>query len=249
MVFLNYASRDAEAAGHGYLRPLIVPLVIVVSLAAAVLAGCYYGNRPLTYPSPAPTQGERIVYPPVDPRGAGLSGFDQLCGERWTPAVSGPTRSAVGFDSNGLQLCFMSPMVADRRGESSCMATAFDHVASRGSLIFHVFILGSNLDVSKASATLEVGGGASSAAAEVENSPFIGSADMPNAVLLNPQAAPRWRMYSLPRKKLTFRFPQPCDPFAHYQLTLGGIARDGAVVPIPPVRFEPFKEWRPMLVD
>jgi hypothetical protein len=32
-------------------------------------------------------------------------------------------------------------------------------------------------------------------------------------------------------------------------LTLGGIARNGAVVPIPPVRFEPFKEWRPMLVD
>jgi hypothetical protein len=178
-VFLSYASKDAEEAGHGYLRPLVVPLVIVVSLAAAALAGCYYGNWPLTYPSPAPTQGERIVYPPVDPRGAGLSGFDQLCGERWTPAVSGPTRSAVGFDSNGLQLCFMSPMVAGHRGEFngefSCMATALDHVASRGSLIFHVFMLGSNLDLSKASATLEVGGGASSAAAEVENSPFRGS--------------------------------------------------------------------------
>jgi hypothetical protein len=248
-VFPSHAPKNAAAARHGYLRALVVPLVLVVSLAAVALAGCYYGNRPLTYPSPAPTQGERIVYPPVDPRGAGLSDFDQLCGERWTPAASGPTRSAVAFDSDGLQLCFMSPMVAGHRGEFSCIATAFDHVASRAGLIFHVFMLGSNLDLSNASATLEVGGGASSVAAEVENSPIGGSADMPGAVLVNPQAAPRWRMYSLPRKKLTFRFPQPCDPFAHYQLTLGGIARDGAVVPIPPVRFEPFKEWRPMLVD
>ena len=28
---------------------------------------------------------------------------------------------------------------------------------------------------------------------------------MPGAVLMNPQDAPQWRMYSLPRKKLTFR--------------------------------------------
>lgn len=88
-----------------------------------------------------------------------------------------------------------------------------------------------------------------SAAAESEDSPIAASVDMPGAVLINPQAAPDSRMYSLPRKKLTFRFPQPCDPFAHYELTVGGIARDGTVVPVPPVRFEPFKEWRPMLVD
>jgi hypothetical protein len=152
----------------------------------------------------------------VDPRGAGLTDFQQLCGERWTPAASGPTRSAVAFESDGLQLCFMSPLVAGKRGEFSCMATAFDHVASRGNLIFHVFVLGSNLDLSRASATLEVGGATSSAAAESEGSPIGSSADMPGAVLVNPQAAPQWRMYSLPRRKLTFRFPQPCDPHAHY---------------------------------
>jgi hypothetical protein len=230
-------------ARSGCFRPLVVPLV------AVALGGCYYGNRPLTYPSPAPTQGERIVYPAVDPRGAGLSDFQQLCGERWIPAASGPTHSAVAFDSDGLQLCFMSPRVAGDRGEFSCMATAFDHVASTGNLIFHVFVLGSNLDLSKASATLEVGGSASSTAAEAEDSPIGGSADMPGAVLINPQAAPQWRIYSLPRKRLTFRFLQSCDPHAHYLLTLGGIARQGTVVPIPPVRFEPFKEWRPMLVD
>lgn len=133
-------------------------LAILLSLTVGGLAGCYYGNRPLTYPSPAPTQGERIVYPPVDPRGLGLSGFDQLCGERWIPAASGPTRSAVAFDSDGLQLCFMSPMVVGHTREFSCMATAFDHVASRGNLRFRVFVLGSNLDLSHASATLEVGG-------------------------------------------------------------------------------------------
>lgn len=245
----SYASKDAEAAAHGYLRPIVVPLVIVASLAAAALAGCYYGNRPLTYPSPAPTQGERIVYPPVHAGGAGLTGFQQLCGERWIPAASGPTRGAVAFDSDGLQLCFMSPQAADHRGEFSCMATAFNHVASRGNVIFHVFVLGSNLDVSRATATLEVGGSTSSAASESEDSPIGSSADMPGAVLINPQAVARWRIYSLPRNKLTFRFPQPCDPFAHYQLTLGGIAQNGAAVPIPRVRFEPFKEWRPMLVD
>jgi hypothetical protein len=249
VVFLSYASKDAEAAGHGYFRPTVVPLAIVVSLAAAALAGCYYGNRPLTYPSPVPTHGERIVYPPVDARGSGLTGFQQLCGERWIPAASGPTRGAVAFDSDGLQLCFMSPLVAGHRGEFSCMATAFNHVASHGNLIFHVFVLGSNLDVSRATATLEVGGSTSSAASESEDSPIGSSADMPGAVLINPQAVPRRRIYSLPRKRLTFHFPQPCDPFAHYQLTLGGITRNGAVVPIPPVRFEPFKEWRPMLVD
>jgi hypothetical protein len=155
----------------------------------------------------------------------------------------------VAFDRDGLHLCFMSPLVAGHGGEFSCMATAFDHVASRGSLIFHVFVLGNNLDLSTANATLEVGGSTSSAVAESEDRPIGGSSDMPGAVLINPQAAQQWRVYSLPRKKLTFRFPQPCDPHAHYLLTLGGIAREGTVVPIPPVRFESFKEWRPMLLD
>ncbi len=223
----------------------------VALLAAVALSGCYYGNRPLTYPSPVPTQGERIVYPPPDTHGAGLtlSNFQQLCGERWTPVASGPTRSAVAFESDGLQLCFMSPLVAGANAEFTCMATAFDHVASRGDLIFHVFVLGSNLDLSRASATLEAGGRTTTAAGESVRMPIGGSTDMPGAVLINPQAAPQWRMYSLPRQRLAFRFDQPCDPHAHYVLTLDNIVRDGAVVPIPAVRCEPFKEWRPMLLD
>lgn len=235
---------------HGRLR--LVGLAVAVSMAAVALVGCYYGNRPLTYPSPAPTQGERIVYPPADPadpHSAGLNGFQQLCGQRWMPAAAGPTHSAVAFDSDGLQLCFMSPVVANHRGEFTCLATAYDHVAQRGNLVFHVFVLGSNLDLSRATATLEVGASSSSAVAESEDMPVGSSASMPGAVLLNPQAAPRWQIYSLPRKRLTFRFPQPCNPLAQYLLTLGGISREGAVVQIPPVRFQPFKEWRPILLD
>ena len=48
---------------------------------------------------------------------------------------------------------------------------------------------------------------------------------------------------------LTFHFDQPCDPHARYVLAMSGILNNGAEVKVPPVKFEPFREWRPILVE
>lgn len=127
-----------------------------------------------------------------------------------------------------------------------CFAAAFNHIPEKGDLIFQVLVLGHDLDLSHARALLEVNGNSPSVAAgELTDAPIGASAQDRDAHLGRLYGA----LYSLPRKRLLFRFEQPCDPFARYVLTLGGIKAAGTMIEPPPVAFEPYKEWRPIPFD
>ena len=79
------------------------------------------------------------------------------------------------------------------------------------------------------------------------------TADAPIGASARDQDAYLGKLYgglsTLPRKKLIFRFDQGCDPCAHYVLNVSGIKNNGVAIELPPVTFEPRKEWRPIPFD
>jgi hypothetical protein len=206
------------------------------------LQGCYSIRVPVTYLSPVATEGDRIVYPPPNNRGYGFSGFQSLCPAIVMPVDAQPTRVAVAFEISGVQLCFRSPGHTQK-----CAAGALDHAPKGGSLIFQVLVLGRDLDLSNVRGLLEVNGRTSSALPDVTNSLIGASAHDPDAQLGSPD--PQGRLYTLPRKELSFRFDQPCDLQAHYALSVEGMRSNGTLLEFAPVRFEPRKEWRPVPFD
>jgi hypothetical protein len=211
-----------------------------------LLAGCYLGERSLTYPSPHPSGGDRVIYPGefvgvTQQTAAGVSEFASIC--RRTRAT-GPTRDAVAFVIEGVELCFLTPSVDDNH-----LCVSAQGNAPGGSLIFHAFVSGEGVAVGALRATLRVNGESAKAAGEVRSAPYASSAKNapPDAKPLNPGAA--YLLYSVSRQELAFRFDRSCDPSAHFRLAVSGITVHGHEVDVPPVDFDPYTEWRPIYVD
>ena len=232
-------------------RPTVAITAFIASLLAYTLQGCVYAKRPLNYLSPVVRQGERVTYPPTDNRGYGFSAFESYCPGFFMPAAAAPTRLAVSFKTHDILLCFRSPYVASSpngKRPKLCSATSLQPSVNKGELVFTVLILGRDVDLSGARGVLEVSGRTTTATgAESAIAPIGASVHDPDADLGTPE--PRGVWVSLAIKELTFRFDQPCDPFERYVFVVSGLKQKGSALEVPPVTFEPYKEWRPIPFD
>ena len=223
-------------------------VIVVVGLTAVSifqLAGCYLGPRRVTYPSPKPLSGERVVYPgefaTVDAQiAAGVIGFASLCG----PHERGSTRSAVAFMSRGVQLCFYTPNAGDRL---TCMSVY--GIGRHGPLNFEMYVSGAGVELNDPRATLNSSGQSLVSTAEIRDATYAGGLEEapPGAKPIIP-GAPHL-IYSIARKELVFRFDLPCDPNTHYQLSVAGIMVKGREIQVPPIDFDPHSEWRQTGLD
>jgi len=227
-------------------------------LLALQLGGCYLGHSPVTYPSPAPLNGDEIIYPSAEPNKLSQSaranryGFESLCHQYGVPVGSAPTRNAVAFASEGVRYCFFSPEVAQRKYASVfCAAAAFDHLPdeAKGYLIFRVRVGGTGVVLSDPQATLVVHSQTLHASGVVKTSSYVGyesEAPLGAEPIFHTGTVP---MYSVAGFEISYQFEYMCDPMSSYELTITGIRSSGHPVEVPAVRFEPTKEWRPVLLD
>ncbi len=229
---------------------------VVVALAAyssIQLQGCFLGYRTLRYPSPEPVGVAHFVYPieriaAAEPGHAGLKGFEYVC-TMYILGPGAPTRDSVAFSVEGADFCFNSPTTGGVQSNRPLCMSSFGTTLSSHPVTFQAYVSGNGVALDQPRATLEVNGNSSAAGAQVQSAPYMGTAEEapPGAKVSNPKAP--LPEYEVPRWQLNFSFDQPCDPTAHYQLTITGITMHGRQVQVPPVDFSPHEESSPMVVD
>jgi hypothetical protein len=209
--------------------------------AVLSLTGCYLGPQHLSYPTPVPSGGDRIVYAGdyrtiESQKAAGITGFESLC-------VSASHTSAA-MTVGGVHLCFTTPMA------SPCLTCMnVNGFTRRGLLDFTIYVGGIGVALNSPRARLDLNGQTASAAAAVRDAGYASGPEEapPGTKPLIPGA--QVLIYPAWREQLNFHFDWPCDPAARYRLTLTGITLDGREVAVPPVDFEPYDEWVQTYVD
>lgn len=217
----------------------------MVGFVFILLGGCVYPPQKVTYPSPHPVGGVGVVYPGEFATvsaaiSAGVKGFESLCRLRET----GITRSSVAFKSDGVQFCVYTP---DAGNVLTCMSVY--GIERHGPLKFEIYVSGADAVFDHLRARHETSGQSLESIAEITDAPYAGGIEEapPNAKPMYPGA--RVLLYSMPRKELVFRFSLPCDPNAHYRLSVAGLNVKGDAIQVPPVEFDPYTEWRATGLD